>query len=261
MCLIVFAWRPGHALPLLVAANRDEFYARPSKALAHWDDQPGIYAGRDLQAGGTWLGVGPHGRFAALTNLRDPTQAEGARSRGELPAGFLTSQLPPAEYLAELQQRAGEFSGFNLLVGTAEQLWHYNPRTGAPQQLPAGVYGMSNASLDTPWPKLLRAKSALAQALASEQEEQLFSLLTDRQIAADADLPQTGIGLEFERLLSSAFISSASYGTRACTVLKVRARGERWLIERRFGADGAALGESRLVLDASQEMRPDTSSR
>ncbi|MDO9321313.1 MAG: NRDE family protein, partial [Pseudomonas sp.] len=119
MCLIVFAWRPGHAVPLLVAANRDEFYARPSAALAHWDEQPGIYAGRDLQAGGTWLGVGPQGRFAALTNLRDPAQPLGARSRGELPAGFLSSQLPPAEFLAELQSKASEFSGFNLLVGSA----------------------------------------------------------------------------------------------------------------------------------------------
>jgi uncharacterized protein with NRDE domain len=253
MCLIVFAWRPGHALPLLVAANRDEFYPRPSLPLAHWDDQPGIYAGRDLQAGGTWLGVGPHGRFAALTNLRDPTQAEGARSRGELPAGFLRSQLSPADFLAELQGRASEFSGFNLLLGSAEQLWHYNPRSGAPQQLAAGVYGMSNASLDTPWPKLLRAKSALAEALASGQEEALFSLLTDRQIAADAELPQTGIALEFERLLSSAFICSASYGTRASTVLKVQADGQRWLIERSFGPHGVPLGETRLVLERTTD--------
>ncbi|MBX9753444.1 MAG: NRDE family protein [Pseudomonadaceae bacterium] len=252
MCLIVFAWRPGHAVPLLVAANRDEFYARPSAALAHWDEQPGVYAGRDLQAGGTWLGIGPQGRFAALTNLRDPTQPLGARSRGELPVGFLGSQLAPEEFLSELQSHAGEFSGFNLLVGTAEQLWHYNPRTGAPQQLAAGVYGVSNASLDTPWPKLLRAKSALAEALASEEEDALFSLLTDRQIAADADLPQTGIGPEFERLLSSAFICSSSYGTRACTVLKVKAGGERLLIERSFGPNGKALGETRLVLDATK---------
>lgn len=251
MCLIVFAWRPGHALPLLVAANRDEFYPRPSLALAHWDDQPGIYAGRDLKAGGTWLGIGAQGRFAALTNLRDPSQAEGVRSRGELALDFLRSALSPAAFLAELQSRVGAFSGFNLLLGNAEQLWHYNPRSGAPQQLAPGVYGMSNASLDTPWPKLLRAKSALAEALASAQEEALFSLLSDRQIAADADLPQTGIALEFERLLSSAFISSASYGTRASTVLKVQADGQRVLIERSFGPNGVALGEARLVLDAT----------
>jgi uncharacterized protein with NRDE domain len=252
MCLIVFAWRPGHALPLLVAANRDEFYARPSAALAPWDDYPGIYAGRDLQAGGTWLGIGPGGRFAALTNLRDPTQAEGRRSRGELPAGFLASQLTPEAFLTELQEQADAFSGFNLLLGNAEQLWHYNPRSGPAQQLASGVYGMSNASLDTPWPKLLRAKSALAEALANGHEEDLFNLLTDRHIAADAELPQTGIALEFERLLSSAFICSSAYGTRASSVLKVQASGARLLMERRFGPNGVALGETRLALDAAQ---------
>jgi uncharacterized protein with NRDE domain len=253
MCLIVFAWRPGHALPLLVAANRDELYARPTAALAAWQDQPGIYAGRDLQAGGTWLGVGPQGRFAALTNLRDPNQPQGIRSRGELPAGFLASRVPPADFLYELQNRADEFSGFNLLLGDAEQLWHYNPHSGAPQQLMAGVYGMSNASLDTPWPKLLRAKSALAEALANGDEQDLFTLLTDRHIAADAELPKTGIALEFERLLSSAFISSSLYGTRASTVLKVLASGERLLIERGFGAHGVPLGETRVVLNAAEE--------
>jgi uncharacterized protein with NRDE domain len=252
MCLIVFAWRPGHALPLLVAANRDEFYPRPSLPLAHWDDQPGIYAGRDLQTGGTWLGIGPHGRFAALTNIRDPAQPQGVRSRGELPAGFLASQLAPETFLAELQEQADAFSGFNLLLGNAEQLWHYNPRSGAPQQLAGGVYGMSNASLDTPWPKLLRAKNALAEALVNGHEADLFNLLTDRQIAADADLPQTGIAQEFERLLSSAFICSSAYGTRASSVLKVNASGERVLIERSFGPNGVALGERRLVLNAQQ---------
>lgn len=251
MCLIVFAWRPGHALPLLVAANRDEFYPRPSLPLAHWHDQPGIYAGRDLQAGGTWLGIGPQGRFAALTNLRDPSQAEGARSRGELPAGFLASQLSPSEFLHELQSRAEQFSGFNLLLGDGQQLWHYNPRNGAPQQLTAGLYGMSNASLDTPWPKLLRAKTALAAALANEHEDDLFSLLADRQVAADAELPQTGIALEFERLLSSTFICSSAYGTRASTVLKVQASGARLLIERSFGPHGVPLGETRIALNAT----------
>ena len=139
MCLIVFAWRPGHEVPLLLAANRDEFYARPSLPLGHWDDQPGVYAGRDLQAGGTWLGLGPDGRFAALTNIRDPRQAIGPRSRGELPARYLTSTLAPAEFLAQLAPQASEFSGFNLLLGNDKELWHYNPRSGAPRPLPAGV--------------------------------------------------------------------------------------------------------------------------
>ncbi len=166
MCLIVFAWQPGHALPLLVAANRDEFYARPSLPLAAWEDAEGVFAGRDLEAGGTWLGLGPAGRFAALTNVRDPSQALGKRSRGELVADFLRGGGNPADYLAQVAGRAADYSGFNLLIGDRHQLWHYNPRVGPPRLLPAGIYGLSNAALDTPWPKLLKARAALAERLA-----------------------------------------------------------------------------------------------
>ncbi len=165
MCLIVFAWQPGHALPLLVAANRDEFYARPSLPLAAWEDAEGVFAGRDLEAGGTWLGLGPAGRFAALTNVRDPSQALGKRSRGELVADFLRGGGNPADYLAQVAGRAADYSGFNLLIGDRHQLWHYNPRVGPPRLLPAGIYGLSNAALDTPWPKLLKARAALAERL------------------------------------------------------------------------------------------------
>ncbi len=166
MCLIVFAWQPGHALPLLVAANRDEFYARPSLPLAAWEDAEGVFAGRNLEAGGTWLGLGPAGRFAALTNVRDPSQALGKRSRGELVADFLRGGGNPADYLAQVAGRAADYSGFNLLIGDRHQLWHYNPRVGPPRLLPAGIYGLSNAALDTPWPKLLKARAALAERLA-----------------------------------------------------------------------------------------------
>src|SRR3989338_3843072 len=165
MCLIVFAWRPGHAQPLVLGANRDEFYDRPTQPLAIWPETQGMIAGRDLQAGGTWLGLGPDGRFAALTNIRDPRQAIGPRSRGELPACYLTSTLAPAEFLAQLAPQASEFSGFNLLLGNDKELWHYNPRSGAPRPLSAGVYGVSNADLDSPWPKLLRASHGLQQTL------------------------------------------------------------------------------------------------
>lgn len=248
MCLIVFAWRPGHDLPLLLAANRDEFYARPSLPLGHWDDQPGVYAGRDLQAGGTWLGLGANGRFAALTNIRDPHQAQGPRSRGELPAGYLASTLAPAEFLAQLAPQAHEFSGFNLLLGDGQELWHYNPRSGAPRALSAGVYGVSNADLNSPWPKLLRARHGLQQALSAD-DEALFALLADPQRAADSELPETGVGLEIERLLSSVFIASPGYGTRASTLVKVYADGSRQICERRFGDEGVALGETALQFD------------
>lgn len=249
MCLIVFAWRPGHDLPLLLAANRDEFYARPSLPLGHWDDQPGVYAGRDLQAGGTWLGLGPDGRFAALTNLRDPRQPLGARSRGELPTGYLTSGLAPGEFLAQLAPQASEFSGFNLLLGNDKELWHYNPRSAAPRPLCAGVYGVSNADLDSPWPKLLRAKAALAQQLDHPQPTALLNLLADQQRPEDAQLPHTGVSLEVERLLSSIFITSPGYGTRASTALIVQQDGSRQIHERSFGPDGALLGDVSLLLE------------
>lgn len=251
MCLIVFAWRPGHALPLIVAANRDEFYRRPTQALGEWADCPGVFAGRDLQAGGTWLGVGPHGRFAALTNIRDPQQPLGSRSRGELVADFLRGSSSAETYLQQLRERVDAYAGFNLLLGDGAQLWHFNSRVAKATSLPAGVYGLSNANLDTAWPKLQRTRAGLAERLENPSPAALLALLRDAAPAADETLPDTGVGLAMERLLSSPFIASATYGTRASTVLIADARGRRELVERRFGEDGRALGETHLELPAA----------
>ncbi|MGQ7860553.1 NRDE family protein [Pseudomonas sp. 32A] len=248
MCLIVFAWRPGHAQPLIVAANRDEFYARPSLPLAQWLDAPHVYAGRDQEAGGTWLGVGADGRFAALTNIRDPHQPPARKSRGELVARFLSGSLLIDDYLADVNGRSIEYAGFNLLVGTRDELWHYNAKESAPTRLEAGVYGLSNAGLDTPWPKLLKAKAALAQVLADPQPEALLGILSDPQTAPFAELPDTGVGLATESLLSSVFIASPSYGTRASTALIVNADGTRHIVERSFGPYGGQLGEVELKI-------------
>jgi uncharacterized protein with NRDE domain len=248
MCLIVFAWRPGHAQPLVVAANRDEFYARPSLPLAQWLEAPQVYAGRDLEAGGTWLGVGANGRFAALTNIRDPRQPPGRKSRGELVARFLTGELPIDDYLSDVVARAPEYGGFNLLVGNANELWHFNARESEPVMLPAGVHGLSNAGLDTPWPKLLKAKAALSEVLDDPQPQALLALLSDSQQAPFAELPDTGVGLATETLLSSVFIASQSYGTRASTALIVQADGTRHLVERSFGPFGGHLGEVEIRL-------------
>jgi uncharacterized protein with NRDE domain len=246
MCLIALAWRPSHPQPLLVAANRDEFYARPSQALAEWPQSPGLFAGRDLQAGGTWLGIGPGGRFAALTNIRDLSLPQGARSRGELPAAFLTSALSTEDFLEQLRTERQHYSGFNLLLGDGQQLCHFNSRSGHTTLLSPGVHGLSNADLNTPWPKLQRLTHALHNALPDAQPDRLLHLLADPTPAADADLPDTGIGLPSERLLSSIFIASPAYGTRASTALIVNADGSRHLYERSFGPEGSLLGEVEL---------------
>lgn len=246
MCLIVFAWRPGHALPLIVAANRDEFYARPTQALAAWEDAQGVYAGRDLEAGGTWLGVGPGGRFAALTNIRDPGQPLGVRSRGELVAAYLRGDSGVEQYLDQVASQSAQYSGFNLLVGDGQRLGFLHARDPAPRLLEPGVYGLSNAGLDTPWPKLVKTREGLRQLLDAPQPQRLLALLADSEQAQDAHLPETGVGLVTEKLLSSAFIASQNYGTRASTVLIVDDQGRRHLLERSFGPFGGHLGEVQL---------------
>ena len=243
MCLIVFAWRPDHPQPLIVAANRDEFYARPTQPLAQWPHAPGVHAGRDLEAGGTWLGIGANGRFAALTNIRDPGQPASLKSRGELVAGFLTGEMSIDDYLSDVVGRSQEYAGFNLLVGNANELWHFNARNSEAVMLAPGVYGLSNAGLDTPWPKVLKAKAALSEQLDDPQPEALLAILSDAQTAPFIELPDTGVGLATETLLSSVFIASPTYGTRASTALIVQADGSRLMVERSFGPYGGRLGE------------------
>lgn len=242
MCLIVFAWQPESPTVLRLAANRDEFYARPSAALSEWADAPGIFAGRDLQAGGTWLGITAEGRFAALTNIRDPRLKAGPRSRGALKTEYLLGQASAPAYLDRIMRDAADYAGFNLLLGDRQQLWHFNSREGRPRQLRSGIYGMSNASLDTPWPKLLYAREALRERIEGVDED-LLELLSDNRQPAVHLLPDTGVGLATERLLSSVFIASATYGTRASTVLNLEQSGDWNITERSFGAHGAVLGE------------------
>ena len=247
MCLIVFAWRPEHAVPLIVAANRDEFYDRPSLPLGHWQDAPYVVGGIDLQGGGTWTAVTENGRFAALTNIRDPSAPTGTRSRGELPAQFLRGDLSPEAYLNEVSGFIEHYSGFNLLVGDRDALWYLNSCEATPRQLSPGVYGLSNAALDSPWPKLRRARAALHGCLDTASCEALLELLSDPHTAEDEELPETGVSRELERLLSSVFITSDDYGTRASTVIIRHANGAAEMVERSFNAKGPA-GETRIVL-------------
>lgn len=240
MCLIVVGWRVAPAYPLVVAANRDEFYARPTAVAARWPEAPQVIAGRDLEAGGTWLGITDSGRFAAVTNVREPGQPPGRYSRGQLTRDFLCGEQAALPYL---QQLAGaDYAGFNLLVGDGEQLAYFSNRGGPPRCLPPGVYGLSNRLLDSPWPKLLKARERFAAALPQLPDEQVFvSLLADDEIVPDHELPQTGVSLEWERRLSAIFVRSENYGTRASTVVWQRADGAVQLHEQSYGPQGVAL--------------------
>lgn len=256
MCLILLAWQVHPDYPLVVAANRDEFLSRRTAAADFWDDAPDVLAGRDLQAGGTWLGVTRDGRFAALTNYRDPARVKAsAPSRGELVSRFLTGSLSPPEYLAELAAVAGAYNGFNLLFGDADSLWCFSNCGEGERRLDPGVYGLSNHLLDTPWPKVARGKSALGAALqALPDEAPLLALLRDDRIAPDEVLPRTGLSMEWERLLSAAFIRSPEYGTRSATVLLRDRTGMVRFVEQTFLKDAAAGERRELAFPLKQKV-------
>lgn len=249
MCLIAFAWRPDAEHPLVVAANRDEFHARPTDPLDWWDDVPDVAAGRDRQAGGTWMGVTRSGRFAALTNFRDMQQTEaGAPSRGLLVADFLTGTASAAAYAANIDAR--RYAGYSLLLFDGDELVFATNRAdgeaGVSDAVAPGVHALSNGALDSRWPKVQRAREALAaQVQAGPDTTALLELMDDRTPAEDAALPDTGVGLTLERFLSPMFIDGADYGTRASTAL-VLGCDQIAVAERRFGPHGEAIGDSEL---------------
>ena len=221
MCLILVAWRVHPDYPLVVAANRDEVFARPAAEAAWWKDAKNVFAGRDLEAGGTWLGLGRDGRFAGLTNFRDPPRNRNdAPSRGALVADFLTGNESTAAALARLQAQGPRYNAFNLFVSDGDSLGIYESASGSARILEPGIYALSNHLLDTPWPKVTAGKSRLARALrALPDDTPLRELLRDDRPAPDAALPRTGVSLAWERMLSSAFIRAPGYGTRCSTVI------------------------------------------
>ncbi|MBT8435213.1 MAG: NRDE family protein [Gammaproteobacteria bacterium] len=224
MCLILFAWRQHRDYPLVLIANRDEYYARPTRD-AHWWDESPVFAGRDLEAGGTWLGVNRRGSLAAVTNVREPgAMKPGNKSRGALTQNFLSGDATPEAYLQELTPNDRDYAGFNLLLGDAQGLWFYSNRDHGVRSVDPGVYGISNGTFDEPWPKLSSGKQELAAMLDGEiNSTELMAILTDHQVAEDHELPQTGVSLDVERMLSSRFIRSPEYGTRACSVVTIGA--------------------------------------
>jgi uncharacterized protein with NRDE domain len=248
MCLAVVALRAHPRYALVVAANRDEFHARAAVPAAWGTHAPfaDVFAGRDLTAGGTWLGLTRSGRFAFVTNVREPGRNDpAAPSRGELVPLALRHD-PSLDSTRDALLAAGRrYNGFNLVLGDGRDVLWLSNRAGDPQRLGPGVYGLSNAALDTPWPKLERTRHGLA-VWAQRNDDSLaplFDLLADRRIAPDAQLPSTGVPLEWERRLSAPFIVSPNYGTRCTTVLAIGRDGRAWFLERSFDATGAATGE------------------
>jgi uncharacterized protein with NRDE domain len=253
MCLIFLAVDAHPKYRVVIAANRDEFYDRPTAPASFWADAPELLAGRDLRAGGTWLGITRTGRIAALTNYRDPKlNREDAPSRGKLVSDFLLSSETPAQYLEELSQKARQYHGFNLLVGQKGQFYWYSNREGAIRRLSSGIHGLSNHLLDTPWPKVRKGKEAVGRILAQKDVSagDFLPFLSDGTIVPDKFLPYTGVGLEWERTLSPIFISSPTYGTRSSTVILVEQSGLTTFAERSFerGAAGYSTVERSFTL-------------
>jgi uncharacterized protein with NRDE domain len=243
LCLIALAWRARPDLPLLVAANRDEWRERPTQPAHWWPDHPGIFAGRDLQAGGTWMGITRAGRFAAVTNFRDPSDKRAsAKSRGALVSGFLLSTESPEAFLRGLAASARDYNGFTLLASDGLSLWSFASREGVPREVPAGVHALSNHLLDEPWPKVTQAREAMTLAVAErDPEPSLEAFLSRSTPVADEHLPVTGVGLAWERRLSPPLIVGEDYGTRSSTLLRVDAHGAQHFREITRGADGRVV--------------------
>jgi uncharacterized protein with NRDE domain len=249
VCLLVLAWNAHPRYRLVVAANRDEYHDRPSAPLGRWPPPAEILAGRDLRAGGTWLGIDRRCRFGIVTNFRDLMQAPPqAPSRGGLIPRYLAGAAGPGDYLAALEPEATAYGGFNLLLADGESLWYASNR-GTPfaRALEPGVHGLSNEQLDTPWPKLLRVRRGFEAWLrggGSVDDGELFALLADRTQASEEGLPSTGVSPEWERTLSSPFVLNPSYGTRCSTLVAIEPAGACFVAERRFDPGGARSGET-----------------
>ena len=246
MCLILFAHNAHPNYPLILTANRDEFYARPTGHARFWAEHPELLAGRDLQAGGTWLGITRDGRFAAVTNYREGEHSDVLHSRGRLTCDFLLSEQTASEYLQPLQEQAGDYRGFNLLLGHPGRLQYFSNRSSPAQLLSDGIYALGNGTLSDNGYKTSEGKREFRKLIAQTLDpEALLRLMKDEKQLTDDKLPDTGIGVELERLLSARFIHSEHYGTRATTLLLVHQTGRIIFIEQNYAIKGADGGPQR----------------
>lgn len=257
MCVLALAWRCHPRFDLVLAGNRDEFHDRPARA-ADFDPQTGIIGGLDLQAGGRWLGLTAGGRLAVVTNVRRGAPRTAPASRGAIVETFLRSREPAATWLARLEAGQAHYAPFNLLVADegGGLFWASNVDGGRRQEVEPGLHGLSNAALDTPWPKVLRLRQRLGRALAGLGQEpdpgfvtRMLAALRSRRRAADAALPDTGVGLDRERALSATFVRLGAYGTRCSSLVLRRDDGRWWFIEQRYDAHGRPAGRSLLSGD------------
>ncbi|MBE0572629.1 MAG: NRDE family protein [Ignavibacteriaceae bacterium] len=240
MCLIVFANNVLEDYKLIFAANRDEFYNRPSEQAEFWKEHPDLLAGKDLQAGGTWMGITKQGKFAAITNFRDlKNHRNDAPSRGNLTLDFLVSDVTPEEYYNKLKSTLADYNGFNLILGDVDELFYFSNKTQVLQKLEPGIHGISNAILDTPWPKVEKSKRQLKNLIEQHNIHpwEVLNLLDDTSPAKDEELPDTGVGMELERRLSSIFIKSEKYGTRSSTIVTVDIDNKVRFVEKTYFAN------------------------
>jgi uncharacterized protein with NRDE domain len=251
MCLILFAYDMHPKYQLALVANRDEYYTRPTQPLTFWDDGTGILAGRDLKNHGTWLGVTRTGRIAAITNYRDPKSLkENAPSRGLLVSSFLAGTASPPNFFQDLQKIGHKYNGFNLLAGDDSGLYYFSNRVNRIQRIEPGLYGLSNHLLDTPWPKVEKGKAAFKALLDAKTDinlEDLYNLLQDRSYPPDDRLPDTGVGLEAERLLAPLFIANSIYGTRSSSIVLMERTGTIMFTERTFINKNQEIAEDKTV--------------
>ena len=237
MCLIVFAYKAHPKYKFIFAANRDEFYDRPTEQAGYWKDHPELLAGKDLLANGTWMGITKRGRFAAVTNYRDLRNIkENSPSRGLLTRDFLLGNQTAEEFYNSIKDRLSNYNGFNLILGNTDNIYYFSTHRNDLTKLEPGIYGLSNAIIDTPWPKVLRSKERLRKLLQQTEfhHDDVLNLLGEMETASDTDLPDTGVGLELEKVLSSVFIRSPKYGTRASTAVIVDNNNTVNFVEKNF---------------------------